>query len=134
MSDPTNEPSCEQICELTNDQTTNEVRPSSTSNTSYTFEAVNGINTSYMFEADNGVIIAFDHIKLFKLSELIVKYPILIVRINGISGHNLVNRIFETSNAFNCQLLSITFIKTNANSPFPLCNDQIIYLEATPAA
>jgi hypothetical protein len=40
MSDPTNEPSCKPILKQTNDQTTNEVRPSSTSNTSYMFEAV----------------------------------------------------------------------------------------------
>jgi hypothetical protein len=39
----------------TNDQTTDEVQPLSTSNTSYMFEAVNGINTSYTFEAVNGV-------------------------------------------------------------------------------
>jgi hypothetical protein len=41
--------------EPTNDQTTNEVQPSSTSNISYMFEAVNGIITSYSFEAVNGV-------------------------------------------------------------------------------
>ncbi len=41
--------------EPTNDQTTNDVQPSSTSKTSYMFEAVNGINTSYMFEAVNVV-------------------------------------------------------------------------------
>jgi hypothetical protein len=40
LSNPTNEPGREPICKQTNDQTTNEVRPSSTSNTSYTFEAV----------------------------------------------------------------------------------------------
>jgi hypothetical protein len=40
ISNQTNEPSCEPICKPTNDQTTNEVQPSSTSNTSYTFEAV----------------------------------------------------------------------------------------------
>ncbi len=44
MSDPTNEPSSEPICKPTNDQTTNEVKPSSTSNTSYTFEALNGVS------------------------------------------------------------------------------------------
>jgi hypothetical protein len=44
MSDPTNEPSREPICKPTNDQTTNEVQPSSSSNTSYTFEAVNGMS------------------------------------------------------------------------------------------
>jgi hypothetical protein len=41
--------------EPTNDQTTNEVQPLSTSNSTYMFEAVNGINTSYTFEAVNGV-------------------------------------------------------------------------------
>jgi hypothetical protein len=41
--------------EPTNHQTTNEVQPSSTSNTSYTFEAVDGINPSYTFEAVNDV-------------------------------------------------------------------------------
>jgi hypothetical protein len=55
ISDPMNEPSRKLICKPTNDQTTNEVRPSSTSNTFYTFEAVNCINTSYSFEAANGV-------------------------------------------------------------------------------
>jgi hypothetical protein len=55
MSNPTNEPCSEPICKLNNDQTTNEVRPSSTSDTSYTFEVVNGINTFYTFEAVNGV-------------------------------------------------------------------------------
>ncbi len=44
MSNTTNEPSSEPIRKPTNDQTTNEVRPSSTSNTSYTFEAVNGMS------------------------------------------------------------------------------------------
>jgi hypothetical protein len=44
MSNPTNEPSCKPNCKTTNDQTTNEVRPSSTSNTSHTFEAVNGVS------------------------------------------------------------------------------------------
>jgi hypothetical protein len=44
MSDPTYEPSSEPICKPTNDQTTNEVKPSSTSITSYTFEAVNGMS------------------------------------------------------------------------------------------
>ncbi len=39
-----NEPSCEPIQKPTNDQTTNEVRPSSTSNTSYMFNAVNGMS------------------------------------------------------------------------------------------
>jgi hypothetical protein len=33
------------------------------------------------------LVTAFGHIKLFKLSELIVKYPILIVRINGLDRH-----------------------------------------------
>jgi hypothetical protein len=55
MNNPMNKPSCELVCKPTNDQTSNEVQPSSTSNTSYIFEAVNGINTSYMFEAVNGV-------------------------------------------------------------------------------
>jgi hypothetical protein len=41
--------------EPTNDQTTNEVQPSSTSIIFYMFEAVNGIITSYSFEAVNGV-------------------------------------------------------------------------------
>jgi len=41
--------------EPTNDQTTNEVQPSSTFITSYMFEKVNGINTAYRFEAVNGV-------------------------------------------------------------------------------
>jgi hypothetical protein len=50
-----NKQNCELNQEPTNDQTTNEVQPSSTSNTSYTFEAFTGINTSYMFEAVNGV-------------------------------------------------------------------------------
>jgi hypothetical protein len=44
MSNPTNEPSSKTVCKPTNDQTTNEVKPSSTSNTSYTFEAVNGMS------------------------------------------------------------------------------------------
>ncbi len=44
MSNPTNEPSSKPICKATNDQTTNEVKPSSTSNTSYMFEAVNGVS------------------------------------------------------------------------------------------
>ncbi len=44
MRDPMNEPSSEPICKPTNDQTTNEVKPSSSSNTSYTFKAVNGMS------------------------------------------------------------------------------------------
>jgi hypothetical protein len=47
---------------------------------------------------------------------------------------NLFDRIFETSDAFDHQWLIVTFIKTNANTPFPLCNDQIIYSEVAPAA
>jgi hypothetical protein len=47
---------------------------------------------------------------------------------------NLVDRIFETSNTFNPQRLIVTFIKTNANTQLPLCDDQIIYLEVAPAA
>jgi hypothetical protein len=43
MSNPRNEPGSKTIRKPTNDQTTDEVRPSSTSNTSYTFEAVNGM-------------------------------------------------------------------------------------------
>jgi hypothetical protein len=48
MSDPTNEPSREPILKPTNDQTTNEVQPSSSSNTSYTFEAVNGVSHAHI--------------------------------------------------------------------------------------
>jgi hypothetical protein len=44
MSNPKNEPSSKPVGQPTNDQTTNEVKPSSTSNTSYTFEAVNGVS------------------------------------------------------------------------------------------
>jgi hypothetical protein len=44
MKDPANEPSREPLCKPTNDQLTNEVQPSSSSNTSYTFEAVNGMS------------------------------------------------------------------------------------------
>ncbi len=44
MSNPTNEPSCEPLCKPTNDQLTNEVQPSSSSNMSYTFESVNGVS------------------------------------------------------------------------------------------
>jgi hypothetical protein len=44
MSNPTNESSSEPIRKPTNDQRTNEVKPSSTSNTLYTFEAVNGVS------------------------------------------------------------------------------------------
>ncbi len=47
---------------------------------------------------------------------------------------NLVNRIFETSDAFDSQRLIVTFIKTNSNTLFPLCNDRIIYLEVASAA
>ena len=55
MSNPKHKPSCEPICKPTNDQTTNEVQPSFTFNTSYMFETVNGINPTYTFEAVNGV-------------------------------------------------------------------------------
>jgi hypothetical protein len=44
MSDTTNEPSREPTFKPTNDQTTNQVKPSSTFNISYTFEAVNGVS------------------------------------------------------------------------------------------
>jgi hypothetical protein len=47
---------------------------------------------------------------------------------------NLVNRIFEASDAFDCQQLIVTIIKTSTNTPFPLCNDQKIYLKVAPAA
>jgi hypothetical protein len=49
-----NKQNCKLSQEPTNDQTKNEVQPS-TSYTSYTFEAVNGVNTSYTFEAVDGV-------------------------------------------------------------------------------
>jgi hypothetical protein len=44
ISNLTNEPSREPFSKPTNDQTTNEVQPSSSSNTSYMFEAVNGVS------------------------------------------------------------------------------------------
>jgi hypothetical protein len=44
ICDPTNKPSIKPICKPTIDQTTNEVKPSSTSNTSYIFKAVNGVS------------------------------------------------------------------------------------------
>ncbi len=48
-----NEPSCEPIRKTTNDQTTNEVQPSSSSNTSYTFESFNGVRNVHIKDIVN---------------------------------------------------------------------------------
>jgi hypothetical protein len=53
MSNTTNEPSCKPIRKLTNDQTTNQVRSSSTFITSYTFEAVNCVSHVHVKDTVN---------------------------------------------------------------------------------
>jgi hypothetical protein len=47
---------------------------------------------------------AFGHIKLFKLSKLIVKYPILIVRINSLGGHTGPNGLIGL---FGCCIIGL---------------------------
>jgi hypothetical protein len=53
MSNPTNEPSREPICKSTNYQTTNEIQPTSTSDTSYKFGAVNGMSHGHVEDIVN---------------------------------------------------------------------------------